>query len=43
VPVYAYRFSGEWVDIGDKQQLLEADNTLRVRQGLPPREEYSPD
>jgi glucose-1-phosphate thymidylyltransferase len=43
VPVYAYRFSGEWIDIGDKQQLLEADNTLRARQGLPPREAYSPD
>ena len=43
VPVYAYRFGGEWIDIGDKQQLLEADNTLRVRQGLPPREAYSPD
>ncbi len=41
VPVYGYRFQGEWVDIGDRQQLLEADNRLRVRRGLPPREEYT--
>ena len=40
-PVYAYRFAGEWYDIGDPEQLLEADNRLRVRQGLPPRGRYS--
>jgi glucose-1-phosphate thymidylyltransferase len=43
VPVYAYRFSGGWYDIGDATQLLEADNMLRDRSGLPPRSEYSLD
>jgi glucose-1-phosphate thymidylyltransferase len=43
VPVYAYRFSGEWYDIGDREQLLEADNRMRRRRGLPERAEYSPD
>jgi glucose-1-phosphate thymidylyltransferase len=42
-PVYAYRFSGEWYDIGDRDQLLEADNRMRRSRGLPEREEYSPD
>jgi glucose-1-phosphate thymidylyltransferase len=42
-PVYAYRFAGEWYDIGDQNQLLEADNRMRRRQGLPERAEYSPD
>ena len=42
VPVYAYRFPGEWYDIGDAQQLLEADNRMRRRVGLPERAEYSP-
>ena len=41
VPVYGYRFRGNWVDIGDKQQLLDADNRLRVQKGMPPRAEYS--
>jgi glucose-1-phosphate thymidylyltransferase len=41
VPVYGYRFRGNWVDIGDKQQLLDADNRLRVQNGMPPRAEYS--
>jgi glucose-1-phosphate thymidylyltransferase len=41
-PVYAYRFPGEWYDIGDAQQLLEADNRMRRRVGLPERAEYSP-
>jgi glucose-1-phosphate thymidylyltransferase len=40
-PVYAYRFPGDWYDIGDPQQLLEADNRLRKRSGLPARSEYS--
>ena len=39
-PVYGYRFEGEWLDIGDKGQLLEADNRMRARRGLPPRREY---
>ncbi len=42
-PVYGYRFSGEWYDIGDLDQLLEADNLLRARAGLPQRTEYAPD
>jgi glucose-1-phosphate thymidylyltransferase len=42
-PVYAYRFPGEWYDIGDRDQLLEADNRMRRRQGLPERAAYSPD
>ena len=40
-PVYAFRVSGEWHDIGDLGQLLEADNLLRDRAGLPMRSEYS--
>jgi glucose-1-phosphate thymidylyltransferase len=42
VPVYGYRFEGDWLDIGDRAQLLEADNRMRVRSGLEPRREYSP-
>jgi glucose-1-phosphate thymidylyltransferase len=42
-PVYAYRFPGEWYDIGDREQLLEADNRMRRRQGLPERASYSPE
>jgi glucose-1-phosphate thymidylyltransferase len=41
VPVYGYRFRGEWLDIGNREQLLEADNRLRARAGLPTRVEYS--
>jgi glucose-1-phosphate thymidylyltransferase len=41
-PVYGYRFTGDWLDIGNKDQLLEADNLMRSRVGLPPRTEYSP-
>jgi glucose-1-phosphate thymidylyltransferase len=41
-PVYAYRFEGDWRDIGDRDQLLEADNRMRRRGGLPERAEYSP-
>jgi glucose-1-phosphate thymidylyltransferase len=40
-PVYGYRFGGEWLDIGDHTQLLEADNRLRARAGLPQRGEYA--
>jgi len=43
VPVYAYRFSGGWYDIGDAAQLLEADNMLRERTGLPTRLTYALD
>ena len=42
-PVYAYRFPGEWYDIGDQAQLLEADNRMRRRQGLPERAAYTPE
>ena len=40
-PVYGYRFEGEWRDIGDAEQLLEADNRLREGAGLPLRTSYS--
>ena len=40
-PVYGYRFGGEWLDIGDRTQLLEADNRYRRRAGLPERDQYS--
>jgi glucose-1-phosphate thymidylyltransferase len=40
-PVYAYAFEGGWFDIGDLGQLLQADNQMRARSGLPLREEYS--
>jgi glucose-1-phosphate thymidylyltransferase len=42
-PVYAYRFTGGWYDIGNAGQLLEADNMLRSRAGLPSRSAYSVD
>ena len=41
-PVYGYRFAGDWFDIGNHVQLLEADNLLRARNGLLPRTAYSP-
>jgi glucose-1-phosphate thymidylyltransferase len=40
-PVYGYRFPGAWFDIGNRDQLLEADNHWRVRAGLPRRDSYS--
>jgi glucose-1-phosphate thymidylyltransferase len=42
-PVYAYRFAGGWYDVGDHAQLLEADNRLRARLGLPERASYTVD
>jgi glucose-1-phosphate thymidylyltransferase len=39
-PVYAFWFTGAWLDIGDREQLLLADNMLRRAQGLPERDEY---
>lgn len=42
-PMYGYRFTGDWHDIGDMGQLLAADNLLRERAGLPQRAEYSLD
>ena len=41
VPVYGYRFQGDWLDIGDHGQLLDADNRMRRRNGLPLRTEYA--
>ena len=43
VPVYGYRAGGDWRDIGDAGQLLEADNRLRELAGLPTRDVYSLD
>jgi glucose-1-phosphate thymidylyltransferase len=40
-PVFGYRFSGEWLDIGNRDQLREADNRLRALAGLPERAEYA--
>jgi glucose-1-phosphate thymidylyltransferase len=42
-PVFAYSLPGEWHDIGTPAQLLEADNRLRERDGLPARAEYALD
>jgi glucose-1-phosphate thymidylyltransferase len=42
VPVYGFRFDGGWLDIGDRSQLTEADAMMRVRHGLPARDEYAP-
>jgi glucose-1-phosphate thymidylyltransferase len=42
-PLYAYAFTGYWRDIGDRAQLLDADNRLRLRAGLPQRDEYALD
>jgi glucose-1-phosphate thymidylyltransferase len=42
-PVYGYRFEGDWYDIGDAKQLLDADNVMRDRAGLPLRAEYALD
>jgi glucose-1-phosphate thymidylyltransferase len=41
--VYGYGFEGSWYDIGDHDQLLEADNRMRRLTGLPERAEYSLD
>ena len=42
-PVYGWVFDSTWYDIGDHEQLREADNRLRAEAGLSPRSEYSPD
>ena len=41
-PVYGWVFTEPWYDIGDQEQLLEADNRLREAAGLPPRGAYEP-
>jgi glucose-1-phosphate thymidylyltransferase len=43
VPIYGYAFEGLWMDVGDREQLLQADNLLREREGLPERGDYSPE
>jgi glucose-1-phosphate thymidylyltransferase len=40
-PVYAFPIEGGWFDVGDPEQLLTADNRMRVRAGLEPRDTYS--
>ena len=40
-PVYGYPVTGDWRDIGDAAQLLDADNHLRGLAGLPLRNSYS--
>ncbi|MDQ3065540.1 MAG: nucleotidyltransferase family protein [Actinomycetota bacterium] len=40
-PVFAFWFTGTWLDIGDHDQLLSADNMLRRAQGLPERDRYA--
>jgi glucose-1-phosphate thymidylyltransferase len=42
-PVYGWTFDSTWYDIGNLEQLLEADNRLRAARGLPQRDTYSPD
>ena len=42
-PVYGYVFEGDWRDIGDAGQLLDADNRLRALEGLPARDTYELD
>jgi glucose-1-phosphate thymidylyltransferase len=42
-PVYGWVFGSTWYDIGNYEQLLEADNRLRAQAGLPVRAAYSPD
>jgi glucose-1-phosphate thymidylyltransferase len=42
-PVYGFRFRGRWLDIGNRAQLLEADNRIRRQRGMPERGEYSLD
>jgi glucose-1-phosphate thymidylyltransferase len=41
-PVYGWVFTEPWYDIGDQEQLLEADNHLRAAAGLPTRAAYEP-
>jgi len=43
VPVYGYTATGDWRDIGDAAQLLDADNALRELAGQPTRSAYSLD
>ena len=40
-PVYGYRLPGLWYDVGNPEQLLEADNRWRANIGLPARDTYT--
>jgi len=40
--VYGWVFTESWFDIGSEEQLLEADNHMRARHGLPQRDVYTP-
>jgi glucose-1-phosphate thymidylyltransferase len=42
-PVYGWVFDSTWYDIGNHEQLLEADNQLRAQRGLPVRDAYAPE
>jgi glucose-1-phosphate thymidylyltransferase len=42
-PVYGWVFDSTWYDIGNHEQLLEADNRMRAEAGLPERDTYSPE
>jgi glucose-1-phosphate thymidylyltransferase len=42
-PVYGWVFDSTWYDIGNHEQLLEADNQMRVEAGLAARDTYSPE
>jgi glucose-1-phosphate thymidylyltransferase len=42
-PVYGFSFAESWLDIGDRGQLLAADNRYRAVLGEPARAEYSLD
>jgi glucose-1-phosphate thymidylyltransferase len=41
--VYGWVFDSTWYDIGNHEQLLEADNRMRAEAGLPERGTYSPE
>jgi glucose-1-phosphate thymidylyltransferase len=42
-PVYGFSFRESWLDIGDPDQLLAADNAYRAAAGLPTRAAYTPE
>lgn len=42
-PVYGWLFDSTWYDIGNHEQLFEADNRMRAEAGLPERDTYSPE
>ena len=42
-PVFGWVFDSTWYDIGNHEQLLEADNRMRAEAGLPERDAYTPE